>query len=119
MRISDWSSDVCSSDLVRKQRACARHFDGPRHPEICHHVLAPGVRDGHELRDQQNLHANIATALLGVCNGDGPVDVVDLPGLYGNVDRADLLRDGGAFRRSTAHTYELPSLMRISSADFC
>src|SRR3546814_1347900 len=29
MRISDWSSDVCSSDLAADRRTCARH---PRRP---------------------------------------------------------------------------------------
>src|SRR3546814_7856760 len=33
MRISDWSSDVCSSDLQRKSRACACG----RHRVCCRH----------------------------------------------------------------------------------
>src|SRR3546814_17143014 len=32
MRISDWSSDVCSSDLTRRLRPVRRRRDGRRHP---------------------------------------------------------------------------------------
>src|SRR3546814_12996750 len=33
MRISDWSSDVCSSDLARDQRRKARHFARQPHAD--------------------------------------------------------------------------------------
>ena len=65
----------------------------PGHPQICHHVRAAGVRDGPELRHQPAVDGDRAGALLGLCRGDGPVALVDLPGLYRHVDRADLLRD--------------------------
>src|SRR3546814_14876016 len=31
MRISDWSSDVCSSDLKAQQKVEARHFEGRKY----------------------------------------------------------------------------------------
>src|SRR3546814_8652644 len=36
MRISDWSSDVCSSDLVSQNGYCARAHDGKRSRERRH-----------------------------------------------------------------------------------
>src|SRR3546814_20770363 len=35
MRISDWSSDVCSSDLMRFVRACPTHFSSSQHRQEC------------------------------------------------------------------------------------
>src|SRR3546814_6414036 len=41
MRISDWSSDVCSSDLVRKSRKSLSSYDGGTwHRDACPHPLA-------------------------------------------------------------------------------
>src|SRR3546814_1041661 len=99
MRISDWSSDVCSSDLgagsAERDRETARersHDDGgpqgrPR----------PGRDrpDGHAPRSGKDRAAPAAR--------DGRV-----------ADDNDLWRP-----RSEEHTSELQSLMRISSAVFC
>src|SRR3546814_9017987 len=93
MRISDWSSDVCSSDLrchpersegsageVRKQiprfARDDRHLSGYRHVPV-----VTGMRSGRQ-----------------ACVRDG--------------------RRAQPFRRSEEHTYELQSLMRISYAVF-
>src|SRR3546814_9759346 len=92
MRISDWSSDVCSSDLARSCRADVRqggHADGgarrlQRDP-ACR--AARGRRVG--------LHAP------RLCR-------------QGAEELAKDLR-----RRSEEHTSELQSLMRISYAVFC
>src|SRR3546814_20848907 len=79
MRISDWSSDVCSSDLA----------------DVGGDARAAGVCAGAELWHQQALDRRRTGAVLGLCRGDGPVDVDDLPGLYRLVDRDAFLRDRG------------------------
>src|SRR3546814_8897328 len=100
MRISDWSSDVCSSDLARllRQRdapggeAGARHQDGNAHlHRLDHHLRGEppgGVEDLVVRRDAVQQHV-----------------AGDL------VDRV--------VARSEEHTSELQSLMRISYAVFC
>src|SRR3546814_1420513 len=96
MRISDWSSDVCSSDLL----AVGAHGIGLgidldlRHIVIVHHVLL-GHRAAALHRDQRTLQAEF--------RGDAGIQ----PGLA----------DEG--QRSEEHTSELQSLMRISYAVFC
>src|SRR3546814_8939823 len=95
MRISDWSSDVCSSDL---DAALVRH---PRR-------LLAGEQQVRRGEDHPGQH------------DQGDQD--DLPA--GQIDhRAGSLRvgSGGACRaaRSEEHTSELQSLMRISYAVFC
>src|SRR3546814_3311397 len=89
MRSSDWSSDVCSSDLPVEVSACRGHR--PPHADRGaggrRRVLRPvGQGRGHP--------------------GHGP----------GHGAAADHLRDG---QRSEEHTSELQSLMRISYAVFC
>src|SRR3546814_6294231 len=111
MRISDWSSDVCSSDLERDgQDAGARNVgDGAAadHAEqaaghhrhlrwAAPHLAEGGVGDiGEELR--------CASRLQHRAKDNEQDDVVG--------------RDGE--RRSEEHTSELQSLMRISYAVFC
>src|SRR3546814_8093577 len=104
MRISDWSSDVCSSDLAQVE---------PRRFQI-------GLR---------RLHVGFGGAL---CRDRGviflPPDRLvgeqrlvaahDLPGVRGRRLRAGKLRTRRV-GRSEEHTSELQSLMRISYAVFC
>src|SRR3546814_1620071 len=97
MRISDWSSDVCSSDLcihVRAQVACAERAIEPDRQR-------PGVaqRIPECLR---SLRGQGASGAVGA--GAGGHHRHPCP------DRCD---------RSEEHTSELPSLMRISYAVFC
>src|SRR3546814_2500734 len=93
MRISDWSSDVCSSDLLRpahhrlaadpaRRARCRRRGDGD---------VAPGPAEGGRLE-------------RGRLAGTGG----RAPG-----------RTAGARGRSEEHTSELQSLMRISYAVLC
>src|SRR3546814_4406644 len=100
MRISDWSSDVCSSDL---------HGD-----DFGNHVLRAADNDG-------VAHAHVqARDLVGVVQrriGDG--DAADEHGLEfcrrrGRAGAADVDDD-----RTEEHTSELQSLMRITYAVFC
>src|SRR3546814_2601207 len=100
MRISDWSSDVCSSDLplllVRRHRAARpARADGGLGPR---HRLAAG----RFLQPEHRRH-------LGV------VVVEDLAQQVGGA----FLRREAIEQRSEEHTSELQSLMRISYAVFC
>src|SRR3546814_1846683 len=99
MRISDWSSDVCSSDLLKSdgRRGAWWHrigFDRSDRPLYDH-------RDG------------------GCCAGDGGPPCGFSP--TGQAGAASRDRQPGEIRaaRSEEHTSELQSLMRISYAVFC
>src|SRR3546814_10200888 len=90
MRISDWSSDVCSSDLAN-----GRYSYG-RQPQIMHWNMA-----------------RFAEALLPAIHRVSPDDVEAAKALVDAIPR----RFRAA--RSEEHTSELQSLMRISYAVFC
>src|SRR3546814_4267633 len=97
MRISDWSSDVCSSDLLIGQ---------PRHPRLKH--LQPSARQ--RARWQ-------AADQVGNLRAHGARD-------FRQERKACAFRyrtavDVPPERRSEEHTSELQSLMRISYAVFC
>src|SRR3546814_4882440 len=128
MRISDWSSDVCSSDLLVGQQAHLRQVVGVRaqaqralvrqrgddgRPQARgHHEAAQAVE---ELRD-----ARVGDR-LGLAGGE-VVEVFEARRAV--VDLALLHRVGldhllVSAIRSEEHTSELQSLMRISYAVFC
>src|SRR3546814_10032603 len=96
MRISDWSSDVCSSDLFLARKIAARHavdetaFDlGRKQPAVLiDRTRGPRNAEHHRKRVGLAVHAGA------------------------RVDADDHLR-------SEEHTSELQSLMRISYAVFC
>src|SRR3546814_4984055 len=147
MRISDWSSDVCSSDL----RWLDGSFVGPLHTNkpFLHACLS--MADFAEGRLDTGLIERQGEALTAI---DGPSDRVlaaagqrfrkdwtgreDREGLFGfrlnaaPKTHVDLFVDGRHVvadaasgdlrtgqRRSEEHTSELQSLMRISYAVFC
>src|SRR3546814_10468285 len=94
MRISDWSSDVCSSDL-REGNGC-RHF----HPDKrCDKSILPGFR----WKERRNFPLRRWRVLLQIAKYCHPVQPVS------EQNR----------RRSEEHTSELQSLMRNSYAVFC
>src|SRR3546814_6884109 len=110
MRISDWSSDVCSSDLAvlllegllvllpqGHHRAHVALVEGGEHGRgVLRLLQAP--RDG--LAQPGHAHALFALSAGGGRRGCG-------------------CRGGGGRFRSAEHTSELQSLMRISYAVFC
>src|SRR3546814_4484999 len=105
MRISDWSSDVCSSDLSRSAARGGRRSSRGRL-----------VRIGDD--QHQRLAARLADADLRA-----PVEPRRGPGLQ-QPFLAVRMDDAGARQdiinlRSEEHTSELQSLMRISYAVFC
>src|SRR3546814_9622569 len=114
MRISDWSSDVCSSDLgASRLRACPSDPVEPAapHPDAAFVCVASArrfacvtfrqktPREGH-LRKRRNGNES------GISAAAGSKDMGRAPGAVG-------------WPRSEEHTSELQSLMRISYDVFC
>src|SRR3546814_6392474 len=118
MRISDWSSDVCSSDLQRfdlkriPAERLAEHFAGIVAQEnveaeaealgLVARAAEGSVRDGLSILDQ------------AIAHGHGVVTAAQVREMLGLSDRS-AIRDLFALR-SEEHTSELQSLMRISYA---
>src|SRR3546814_5963691 len=105
MRISDWSSDVCSSDLVV---LLERIVAGSSGSALAHSTLARF--------EVLHLEEGVA-ADRGDLVGVAPARAGDVVGQ----EVAGAGHDLGALagRRSEEHTSELQSLMRISYAVFC
>src|SRR3546814_3430686 len=114
MRISDWSSDVCSSDLEPHQDVATGEFQQAEFAADLgkvHTGSAPAeYRDPQQFFSRTYLTEGLSTLLVGAAkrlSGGGGDPVVELQTNFG----------GG--KRSEEHTYELQSLMRISYAVFC
>src|SRR3546814_7020695 len=115
MRISDWSSDVCSSDL-----ACA--LQRLRRAEF----LAQGHQAGHFGFGDVDLAAavigqrDVADHIVFALDNGGGGHAVS-PGSFDRirVGSAGTHAPAGCAARSEEHTSELQSLMRISYAVFC
>src|SRR3546814_2676653 len=121
MRISDWSSDVCSSDLKSQRHLQARpqgrwivvqceshvvqlgHGGDEAEAEAAARGAAAGIEPHEALQHALTVFGRNAGAAVG----DGQ------PGSLPGGDEAE------ADARSEEHTSELQSLMRISYAVFC
>src|SRR3546814_6600387 len=100
MRISDWSSDVCSSDLAYPT------LHAPRQPCLLSSAPledTPCPRDQRGSRDATQCRSTATTGVAGEPGHRGLGSVGGAPG----------------HPRSEEHTSELQSLMRISYAVFC
>src|SRR3546814_1812635 len=109
MRISDWSSDVCSSDLVETNRI------GPRHRGVVGRPVA-SVPDYDYSPALKQLGGTWTPARLDLWLSDTQ-EMVPRSKMYLALDDADQRRL--IIARSEEHTSELQSLMRISYAVFC
>src|SRR3546814_2100011 len=116
MRISDWSSDVCSSDLIELMPPAHQFLPDALgclerqlalRSEVAHHGLEE-VIDAAPFQHEAAVHECLADGELGVEDdppwGQGPVQPH---------------HNRTVIRRSEEHTSELQSLMRISYAVFC
>src|SRR3546814_1840157 len=120
MRISDWSSDVCSSDLILRRKIEEDRGEAGR--------KRPDRRIDHRARQPKLEFAGIAAPGMRV-----DVIQIDAPG---GAHTGEFARPATAVRvqgrdlggktgiaglraRSEEHTSELQSLMRISYAVFC
>src|SRR3546814_2117230 len=111
MRVSDWSSDVCSSDLRRQGRLdlAGQGLEARRH------ALGIAVVEGF-----------VGGVRRGQCGGDGADHDRGVVGVEPEVQVDGLMLVLVlflvlmlVFMRSEEHTSELQSLMRISYAVFC
>src|SRR3546814_3998146 len=127
MRISDWSSDVCSSDLLPKSDFSPYLGAGVTYAVFYNEDVAAGLRKvdydnawgvafqagfDYRLTDRWYFNADVKKILL---NTDVTVTTSN-----GTVIRADTDLDPWVVGvgRSEEHTSELQSLMRISYAVF-
>src|SRR3546814_5638411 len=127
MRISDWSSDVCSSDLDQM-------LDRQAIQDVVAYVRSlsdPSVAEGGNA-DAVAAGAEVFAENCAACHGDdghgstelGAPNLADGFWIYGG-DRQSIYRTvyrgrrGHMPARSEEHTSELQSLMRISYAVFC
>src|SRR3546814_5080910 len=107
MRISDWSSDVCSSDLIAQGVEAGGHVRGSTGslvllPQVAAAVDVPVVASG------------------GFATGEGLVAALALGAQGIHCGTAFLATEESfAHDRSEEHTSELQSLMRLSYAVFC
>src|SRR3546814_10530872 len=116
MRISDWSSDVCSSDLVGEDAGrSTEHAIGKLHALVERHIVLdlavvadPHIRAGHDILAEHAILSNVGIRK----------NVREVPDLGPRPDRGRAV-DIGDFMRSEEHTSELQSLLRISYAVFC
>src|SRR3546814_6278204 len=123
MRISDWSSDVCSSDLSRAP-APRRGLVAP--PSGARLVLpGTGFQDCRTLLERLVREPDDRRRLRGQGHADDPpyaaIEPADLLA-YVRLHAVDRVAPQVALlrvRRSEEHTSELQSLMRISYAVFC
>src|SRR3546814_5854424 len=128
MRISDWSSDVCSSDLVQAAPARAAMI-ALRRVRLQRQI-------GEDFAEEQpgaeiQRHQVAVLALPAEAGGLGEVLFHDRRGVDENLhtclqvvvqparQRLQALLDEIVIVRSEEHTSELQSLMRISYAVFC
>src|SRR3546814_3856136 len=118
MRISDWSSDVCSSDLAG---AGALRGLRPRLPvsAIRRRLATPALAHGEALAgrvvlDLENLVGRPLMAVVDDPLRGLPMGAVAHRSAFVRGDEAEFVG-----RRSEEHTSELQSLMRISYAVFC
>src|SRR3546814_7771146 len=118
MRISDWSSDVCSSDLVLRLEPSEIRRAAPGLPALCLHRLpAPQRRcDGGGVDSQADACGRKACSSVGKQPpfAQGP----DRSGIQTG-HRNAAVGHHCCYPRSEEHTSELQSLMHISYAVFC
>src|SRR3546814_2245104 len=114
MRISDWSSDVCSSDLGRDLEGIDDFFGVGVNLDRLRNALSTGQEaerpERPKLREQQDAQFPEREVAIQFVLFPFAIPVICL--------RAILAPDIGE-ERSEEHTSELQSLMRISYAVFC
>src|SRR3546814_6411151 len=116
MRISDWSSDVCSSDLILSSARRATHVVTPSKAMLDSLLLwAPEIAD----KCSVNRYGTVPAFRGGRTRqwrADGTLRLLYVSVYYAHKNPAVVC---AAADRSEEHTSELQSLMRISYAVFC
>src|SRR3546814_1930042 len=121
MRISDWSSDVCSSDLCLGE-IVGDEMGGMRAMFVMMNnarlmIGCQGIQIGERATQQAQRFAaeRVQSSLAGSADRT-PVTIDQHPDVRRMLWR---MRAQTEAARSEEHTSELPSLMRISYAVFC
>src|SRR3546814_6602172 len=127
MRISDWSSDVCSSDLgvdevsVVSETITTHEYESKTLAKAFTEIT--GIKVHHDLIQEGDVVEKLQTSMQsGKSIYDGWISDSDLIGThyrYGNMLSLTDYMNGEGKQRSEEHTSELQSLMRISYAVFC
>src|SRR3546814_10719806 len=117
MRISDWSSDVCSSDLIVREEEPGLFIYLGRRDRM---IKRRGFRvELGEIEAALNNHPDVVeAAVMAFSDPDGQVSVEAFLS-WGSAEAASILQLKRYCNRSEEHTSELQSLMRISYAVFC
>src|SRR3546814_4704635 len=110
MRISDWSSDVCSSDLAQTQSRVGRCL-GPDRDDALRTLRIESCRRAACAGEQRSGVTVIAHAEHDRVEGRGECRECPI-----GAQRCGFRSESG---RSEEHTSELQSLMRLSYAVFC
>src|SRR3546814_1940751 len=128
MRISDWSSDVCSSDLRRLNRISTSLEErrAGRYRQYLFRWRAPDAPNA-QFRFQLSASPDGSSPLVDEIGLTEPVLILtDLPkGTYywrvvsTETAHGDIYRKASQLRRSEEHPSEIQSLMSISYAVFC
>src|SRR3546814_9752690 len=114
MRISDWSSDVCSSDLLIKPNTINPDYERYELHRVW--ILEGTLKDGvRHIYHKRRLYADEDTWMALWA------DNYDARGQLWRVAFVNYFysQESKTFHRSEEHTSELQSLMRISYAVFC
>src|SRR3546814_7622871 len=123
MRISDWSSDVCSSDLHNVEKVAEANFEslyGGDWRAITYRNKAVGTETlalvkGRITPDKPTL---VRMHTLSIFS-DSLGEVSERSGMLQGAMRADIAPRQASTPRSEEHTSELQSLMRNAYAVFC
>src|SRR3546814_2185443 len=112
MRISDWSSDVCSSDL---------RYASPVWMDInqSRTLQYRGGRDSDDERHISPLQLDVIERCIDLWSNPGDTVLTPFLGIGSEVYSAARMGRKGIGIRSEEHTSELQSLMRTSSAAVC
>src|SRR3546814_8802113 len=117
MRISDWSSDVCSSDLGNhgNQGTHGNHGNHGGSGDYGHPGnMNTGGPASRGLVDVPGVVHQLGNSLFSVANG-----VHNALGGDGHAEHRNVPGPPAHANRSAEHTSELQTLMRTSSAVFC
>src|SRR3546814_4215286 len=112
MRISDWSSDVCSSDLILAMDVDERHHHLPGRSSSAIAKYADALRKISLARRSSftSRSSNLRRSRSSAASAAGPAR---------RLASSRHHRRSVSSERSVEHTSELQSLMRISYAVFC